>query len=762
MSWRSLTLAALLFNSVLLAQNTDYKIRRELMATLADEAGATAPFFVRFDAKANTKGARGISNRLARVQYVAQALQATADRSQAGARVYLRGRRVDFTSFFTDNSIYVRKGTLALARALAARPEVLEIVPEEIFEIPKPQPAGDSGTTGIEWGVAKIRADQAWGTTTGNGIVVANIDTGVKFDHLALVNQYRGNNGGSFNHSTSWFDPSSVCPDPTVPCDNNNHGTHTMGTMVGDDGGTNQIGVAPGANWIACKGCESNFCSAFALNSCADWVLNPGAPHVVSNSWGGGGGSLWYDSKVQAWRNAGLFPAFSNGNSGPSCGTAGSPGDNPNAFGIGASDSSDNIASFSSRGPSGVDSSVIKPDVSAPGVSVRSSVKSGGYGTFSGTSMASPHVAGTVALMWAADPTLVGNIALTEQILQDTAVPLTSSESCGGVSGGAIPNNTYGWGRIDALAAVNWNGTPNTGPTVTITAPTTAGPFPCDSPVFFTATAIDPEDENIASSINWTEDGSPLGTGGSMLKTYNCPGEVGTHTVNADATDLGGLSDSDFVSIEVYDPNAINAPSNLQATANGEEVTCTWQDNSTNNTGFQLQFKKILKGKAKKNAPWENAVPTAGADDELQVSILTEGKYDLRLYAYSATNTSDYSNVVRVTTTSGGGVAAAPATVTVSASPARTATVAPATATARATASPRAGSAAMTAPPSLPKAVARSATATSSAHFSPQSHPVAAKGRPVAMAPGKPLVCIRPTHRMPIAPPQPRAKRAKG
>ena len=658
MSWRSLTLAALLFNSVLLAQNTDYKINRELMDTLADEAGATAPFFVRFDAKANTKGARGISNRLARVQYVAQALQATADRSQAGARVYLRGRRVDFSSFFTDNSIYVRRGTLALARALAARPEVLEIVPEEIFEIPKPQPAGDSGTTGIEWGVAKIRADQAWGTTTGIGIVVANIDTGVKFDHAALVNQYRGNNGGSFSHSTSWFDPSSVCPNPAVPCDNHNHGSHTMGTIVGDDGATNQIGVAPGAKWIACKGCESGSCSGFALTSCADWVLNPGGgvpPHVVNNSWGGGGGSLWYDPKVQAWRNAGIVPVFSNGNSGSSCGTAGSPGDNPNAFGVGASDSSDIIASFSSRGPSGVDSSVIKPNVSAPGVIVRSSLKSGGYGTMSGTSMAGPHVAGTVALMWAADPTLVGNIALTEQILQDTAVPLTSSQSCGGVSGSAIPNNTYGWGRIDALAAINWNGTPNTGPTVTITAPTTAGPFPCDSPVFFTATAIDPEDGNIASSINWTEDGSPLGTGGSMSKTYNCPGEVGTHTVYADASDPGGLSDSDFVSIEVDDPNAINAPSNLQATVNGEEVTCNWVDNSTNNTGFQLQFKKILKGKAKKNATWKDVVPTAGENDTTQVSTLTEGKYDLRLYAYSATNTSDYSNVVRVTTTSGGG-----------------------------------------------------------------------------------------------------------
>ena len=140
-----------------------------------------------------------------------------------------------------------------------------------------------------------------------------------------------------------------------------------------------------------------------------------------------------------------------------------------------------------------------------------------------------------------------------------------------------------------------------------------------------------------------------------MSKTYNCPGEVGIHTVYADATDVGGLSDSDFVSIEVYDPNAINAPSNLQATGNGEEVTCTWVDNSTNNTGFQLQFKKILKGKAKKNATWEDVDPTAGANDETQVPILTEGKYDLRVFAFDDTRTSDYSNVVRVTTTSGGG-----------------------------------------------------------------------------------------------------------
>ena len=131
--------------------------------------------------------------------------------------------------------------------------------------------------------------------------MVANIDTGVQYNHPALVNQYRGNLGGaSFDHNYNWFDPSSVCPSP-VPCDNNNHGTHTMGTMVGDDGGTNQIGVAPGARWIAAKGCETNNCSDAALLASAQWILAPTdlngsnprpdlRPDIVNNSWGGGGG----------------------------------------------------------------------------------------------------------------------------------------------------------------------------------------------------------------------------------------------------------------------------------------------------------------------------------------------------------------------------------------------------------------------------------------------------------------------------------------
>ncbi|HEV8627572.1 MAG TPA: carboxypeptidase regulatory-like domain-containing protein, partial [Acidimicrobiia bacterium] len=250
-----------------------------------------------------------------------------------------------------------------------------------------------------------------------------------------------------------------------VPCDNVFHGTHTMGTMVGDDGdpGTNQIGVAPHARWIAAKGCEDFGCSDFALLSSGQWVIAPTdlagqnprpdlAPNIVNNSWGTDfGGDPFYQATVDAWNAAGIFPAFSNGNNGFGvCGTVGAPGSYVNSYGAGAFDIDNNIADFSSLGPSPF-ASELKPNLSAPGVNVRSSVPGGGYDSFSGTSMASPHVAATVALMWSAAPSLEGDIALTRQLLDDSAVD-TEDLSCGGT---ADDNNVWGEGRLDAFAAVN-------------------------------------------------------------------------------------------------------------------------------------------------------------------------------------------------------------------------------------------------------------------------------------------------------------------
>jgi len=236
-----------------------------------------------------------------------------------------------------------------------------------------------------------------------------------------------------------------------------------MGTMVGDDGdpGTNQVGVAPHARWIAAKGCETNSCSDSALLASGQWILAPTdltgqnprpdlAPHIVNNSWGGGPGDPFYQAIVDAWNAAGIFPAFSNGNAGPGCGSAGSPGDFLNTYAAGAFDINNAIADFSSRGPSAFGGE-LKPNVAAPGVDVRSSVPGGGYEAFNGTSMASPHVAGTVALMWSAAPSLVGDIGLTRQLLDDSAVD-TEDLSCGGT---ADDNNVWGEGRLDAFVAVD-------------------------------------------------------------------------------------------------------------------------------------------------------------------------------------------------------------------------------------------------------------------------------------------------------------------
>jgi hypothetical protein len=412
-----------------------------------------------------------------------------------------------------------------------------------------------------------------------------------------------------------------------------------MGTMVGDDGGANQIGVAPGAKWIACKGCSTSSCASSHLTACAQWVVNPGGgqspPDVVNNSWGGGGGDNWYRSFVQSWRAAGIFPAFSNGNSGPNCSTSGSPGDYPESYSSGATTNTDAIASFSSRGPSAF-GSLIKPNVSAPGSGVRSSYPTNGYASLSGTSMASPHTAATVALVWAAAPGYEGNIGGTEQILNDSAAPRLSTQTCGGVSGSVSPNNTFGRGLLDAFAAVQLaQGPGNQPPAVTITSPGNGAPINCDTPVNFTGNAIDPEDSDISASLVWTDNGAGLGSGASFSKTYACT-EAGSHTIVASVTDSGGASDSDTITINIVDPGIPNAPSNLTASVSGTIVTLTWEYSATND-GFALERK--LKG----NNPW-GEVKRVSAKSTTDTP--DKGNWDYRVRALSGSLVSDPSNVV--------------------------------------------------------------------------------------------------------------------
>lgn len=417
--------------------------------------------------------------REAQVRYVYEALRRVADQTQAPLLKLLRSRGVEHQSFFLVNAIRVR-GDRALVLELAARPDVARILANRQFlalePLPRPEPddAYARSILGIEWNVARIGAPDVWNTygVRGEGIVVAGNDTGVDWDHPALIHQYRGWNGSGASHDYHWHD---AWDSTAEPWDDHGHGTHTMGTAVGDDGAGEQIGVAPGARWIACRNMNHGVGTPASYVDCFQFFLAPTdlngdnpepgkAPHVINNSWAcvpsegcDPTDPTWEDvihPAVQTLRAAGIFVVVSAGNEGPSCGSVKDPpAIYPESFSVGASNSNDAIASFSSRGPVTVDgSNRFKPDVVAPGVGIRSSLPEGGYASWGGTSMAAPHVAGEVALMWSAVPRLAGDVDFTEQIIEVTARPKVDT-TCGAAPDGR-PNNVWGWGIVDALAAV--------------------------------------------------------------------------------------------------------------------------------------------------------------------------------------------------------------------------------------------------------------------------------------------------------------------
>jgi uncharacterized repeat protein (TIGR01451 family) len=456
------------------AGTTAAGVHPQVYADLAASPDGTAEILVEMSEQADLSAAYAISDWSARGHYVHDRLRATAARSQARVRGYLDGQGIAYRSFVSLNSLAL-VASQATVGALAAMPGVAAIHPGYSLHIPDPPLEAAVTPRSVGWNVSNVGADTVWASlgVTGQGIVVASIDTGVEWDHDSLKTQYRGWNGLTADHDYNWWDPRGVCSPASEPCDNHWHGTHTMGTMVGSDlpgdplSAPNAVGLAPGARWITCKGCEMAGgwpCSVYALLECADFMLAPWdlngqnpdpdlRPHVLNNSWGGDANDGWFFSAVAAWRAAGIFSAFSAGNTGPGCDTVNSPSDYYNVFATGAVDQNDLIASFSARGPSVL--GTLKPQVTAPGLNVPSTFPGNTYSSRSGTSMASPHSAGEVALVWSAQPQLTGQVQLTEWLVMHTADPLVTSEECGGLPGSQTPNNTYGWGRINALQAVS-------------------------------------------------------------------------------------------------------------------------------------------------------------------------------------------------------------------------------------------------------------------------------------------------------------------
>ncbi|MHB1296631.1 MAG: S8 family serine peptidase [Anaerolineae bacterium] len=466
------------------------KIAPELLQQLtAAEAAATVSgaepvtFLVHLSESATLDDLLGVADTTARRERVADRLQATATRSQARVvaalqRAILRGNVSDYRSYWIINGLAV-DGDLATALELASLPEVESIQPNRTHHLPElpetPARSTAAGTAGWAppWGIQKISADRVWSELgiTGEGVVVANLDTGVDWTHPALQRSYRGYQAAdpsASTHDYNWFDATGTYPSvpgPTACGSSHNcmHGTHTMGTLVGATAdGSEQIGVAPGARRIAVKVFDDygDTTDAMILDG-LEWCLAPKdlagsnpdpalAPDIISNSWGSSDGSdTVFVKAVDNLRAAGILVVFAAGNSGSMPATINAPGSYTHTLSVGATASTDEIAYFSSRGPSPW--GAIKPEVVAPGVSVRSSVPGGGYDdNWSGTSMATPHVAGLAALLWeanrAARPEVSRTLSVTatEYLITRTTVDL-------GTPG---PDNAYGWGRIDVYAAV--------------------------------------------------------------------------------------------------------------------------------------------------------------------------------------------------------------------------------------------------------------------------------------------------------------------
>lgn len=443
-------------------------------------------FFVFLSEQADLSAAADLDTKLDKGRYVYETLTEVANRTQVPVIAAVRESGAAYKSFWVANMVWVRGDGRTLER-MARRSDVSYIHANPAGRLGEPQPdqplPDDRGESpeagmGIEWNISLVNAPAVWAAgVTGVGAVIGGIDSGYDWDHPAIINQYRGWNGATADHNYNWHDAIhsggvNCIPDSPEPCDEGIHGTHTMGFMVGDDGGANQIGMAPGARWIGARCWEPVLRSHLDyVTECLQWMiaptdldgLNPDpakAPHVVNNSWvcepdEGCADPDILRPVIESVRAAGIVVLGGAGNNGPLCSSSIYPPSIYDAyFSVGATTDADTLASFSSRGPITIDGSGRrKPDVCAPGQDVRSCVPDGGYIYWSGTSFAGPHVAGLVALLISANPDLAGRVGLIESIIIQTVIQIPSTQSCGGIPGLQYPNNTVGYGRINAYAA---------------------------------------------------------------------------------------------------------------------------------------------------------------------------------------------------------------------------------------------------------------------------------------------------------------------
>jgi serine protease AprX len=554
------------------------KIAPEVLADTADGKSASVVIFLAD--QADVSAAYSMKDQDARGWFVYNALSQHAARTQAGLQAFLTARGATYQSFWVANMI-VATADRSLAEALAARGDVARIDPNrparwiedpEIANL-RDAPASPDGTNAVEWGVNNVNAPAVWAQGfTGQSMVIGEQDTGMRWTHSALKPKYRGWNGTTADHNFNWHDAvhsggGSCGANAVAPCDDSGHGTHTTGTTVGESG-TNQIGVAPGAKWIGCRNMNVGVGTPASYTECFQFMIAPTdlngnnanpalRPHVLNNSWGcpvseGCVTGAELETIVNNTQAAGIFVEVSAGNAGPGCSSVeDAPAMYSASFSTGAIDINNNLANFSSRGPSlFYTPNLLKPNVSAPGVSVRSSYRSSdtAYAFLNGTSMAGPHVAGVVALLWSAHPQLVRDIDATKALLQNTANPNVNvgAETCGGTPSTQIPNNSFGYGRVDAYAAfflglVTPTPTPIATPTPTPSATATPSSTPTPTPTATAAPSATPAAQAVNLSTRMrVQTGDNAGIGGFII-TGTAPKHILIRAIGPSITGLPGV-----------------------------------------------------------------------------------------------------------------------------------------------------------------------------------------------------------------------------
>jgi subtilisin family serine protease len=566
------------------------------------------------------------------------------------------------------NEVAVRAAP-SVIRELAGRPDVHEVRPNLTIQAPAPPAAaeGSASTAAAESNVAQVNAPALWDLgLRGQGVVVANMDTGVDATHPDLAGRWRGGNN-------SWYDPNGQ--HPTTPTDVSGHGTWTMGVMVGGDAGGSSIGVAPDAKWIAVKIFnDRGTTTATMIHHGFQWLLDPDgnpattdAPNVVNNSWtmSVGGCNLDFQADLANLRAAGILPVFSAGNYGPSSGTVFSPANNPGAFAVGSVNDADVLDPYSSRGPSACAGSVA-PRLAAPGVGIRTSDLYGGYLDATGTSLAAPHAAGALALLLSAAP---GTTADRQQAaLEAGAVDL-------GPPGG---DPDYGNGRLDALASYQWLATT---PDFTVAAsPSSQTTSPGGSASYtVSVSALNGFSGDVSLSLGGLPDAvgsasftpaTVAGTGSSQLAiTTSATAPPGTYPLTVTGSG-GSTSHSATVSLVVPAPPdfAVGVTPASRTVAAGDATTYTVGVSSLN--GFTGDVSLSLGGlpAAVGSATFTPATVAGAGSSQLRITTsrtAPTGSYPLTVSGTSGSTTHTVSATLVVTAPRDFSLTVSPSSVTV-------------------------------------------------------------------------------------------------